>query len=558
MEAEQLLEHFDRVAEAPGSIAALRRFILDLAVRGKLVDQDPNDEPASELLKRIQSEKEQLVRIGKIKKDKSLFPVTDEEISALFYTNHCTYERLGNIAILQKGLTGIKQAQPGSFPLVVTAEERSSCDHFDFEGSAAIIPMVSSTGHGNASMKRLHYQEGKFALGNILCAVFPIIPQLISARFIYEYLTAFKEDLLVAQMIGTANVSLTINKISNIPIPIVSPANQERAYELMGLCDRLEAAQKNRENLRDRLVAASLYQLNQAADSNEEFFDRARFYFDNLAKLNVRSKHIKQLRQTIINLAMCGKLVRQDSNDESVLKLLERIKENKRNLSNSNGAKEQKKTYEVPANKIPYFLPSTWKWINFADLIYYSDAGMSPKTEGFPKSGDQWGVVKVSSVSWDRFNPDENKQLFSEANFPESAIILNGDFLISRANTSALVAKCVIVEDQPKNLILSDKIVRLHITEYCEKKFVYYVNNYASHAREYYASEASGTSDSMKNVSRPVIYALPIPLPPLAEQYRIVARIDELMILCDQLEVQLNVIQSDSDNLLETLLHKSL
>jgi type I restriction enzyme, S subunit len=257
MDAEQLLEHFDRVAEAPGSITALRRFILDLAVRGKLADNN-STESASDLLKQIQKEKERLVKNGIIKKDKPFSPVTDEEISSLFYSNHCIYERLGNLSILQKGLTAIKQSQPGAFPLVVTAAERSSCDHFDFEGSAAIIPMVSSTGHGNASMKRLHYQEGKFALGNILCAVFPLIPQLISARFIYEYLTAFKEDLLVAQMIGTANVSLTINKISNIPIPIISQANQERAYELMNICDRIEAAQKSRENLRNKLLESLL------------------------------------------------------------------------------------------------------------------------------------------------------------------------------------------------------------------------------------------------------------------------------------------------------------
>jgi type I restriction enzyme, S subunit len=306
------------------------------------------------------------------------------------------------------------------------------------------------------------------------------------------------------------------------------------------------------------LVAASLHQLNQAADSNEEFFDRARFYFDNLAKLSVRSEHIKQLRQTIISLAICGKLIPQDPIDEPVLKLLEKIELNKELLANSRGTKEQKKKHEIPANRIPYILPNTWRWISFAELIYYSDAGVSPRTEGFPRSGDQWGVVKVSSVSWDRFKPDENKQLFPEAKFPESAIILNGDFLISRANTSALVAKCVIVESQPQNLILSDKIVRLHLTEYCVARFVYFVNNYSLYARNYYASEASGTSDSMKNVSRPVIYSLPIPFPPLAEQHRIVAKIDELMTLCDRLESQINTTQSNSQKLLESLLNEAL
>ncbi len=131
MNAEQLLQNFDRIAESPGSIAHLRRFILDLAVRGKLVEQvtDP-----VYLLQQIQAEKERLVREGKIEKQKPRPPLTDEEIPVL-YADHCVYERLGNVAILQKGLTGIQRSKSGSFPLVVTAEDRSSCDHFDFEGA---------------------------------------------------------------------------------------------------------------------------------------------------------------------------------------------------------------------------------------------------------------------------------------------------------------------------------------------------------------------------------------------------------------------------------------
>jgi type I restriction enzyme, S subunit len=112
---------------------------------------------------------------------------------------------------------------------------------------------------------------------------------------------------------------------------------------------------------------------------------------------------------------------------------------------------------------------------------------------------------------------------------PPSTQVNAGDFLISRANTSELVAKSVIVEEKPQNLILSDKIVRLRITQSCDKKFLGMINNHAAYARSYYAEEASGTSFSMKNVSRNVIYSLAVPLPPLAEQHRIVAKVDELM-----------------------------
>lgn len=161
MNAEDLLKHFDRIAEAPDAVAHLRRFILDLAVLGKLVEEDTN--PAY-LLQQIRLEKERFVKEGKIKKEKPFSPIEDEEVPES-YASHCVHERLGNLAILKKGITGIQSAKAGPFPLVVTAEDRSSCDHFDFKGAAAIIPMVSSTGHGNASLKRLHYQEGKWLFG---------------------------------------------------------------------------------------------------------------------------------------------------------------------------------------------------------------------------------------------------------------------------------------------------------------------------------------------------------------------------------------------------------
>jgi type I restriction enzyme, S subunit len=552
MDAEQLLEHFDRVAEAPGSIAALRRFILDLAVRGKLVDQDPNDEPASELLKRIQSEKEQLVKSGKIKKDKSNSPVTDEEISVLFYANHCTYERLGNIAILQKGLTGIKQAQPGSFPLVVTAEERSSCDHFDFEGSAAIIPMVSSTGHGNASMKRLHYQEGKFALGNILCAVFPITPQLISARFIYEYLTAFKEDLLVSQMLGTANVSLTINKISNIPIPIVSPANQERAYELMGLCDRLEAAQKNRENLRDRLVAASLHQLNQAADSNEEFFDRARFYFDNLAKLSVRSEHISQLRQTILNFAVSSKLVSQSPSDELATDLLKQVRAEKIKLVKDGTIPKQKMSL-TDSVELAFNCPVSWEKISFSDVCNLVTSGSRGWAEYYSNSGAKF--IRAQNIRFGKLKLDD----IAYVELPKKTEgtrtqLSHGDILI--VITGAGVTNPALLDVELGEAYVSQHVALVKPTKRELSQWLLLCLMAPIGGRNDLLERAYGSGKPGLNLDN--IRSLKIALPPLTEQNRIISKVNELMVLCDRLEIQIGSTQVDSHQLLESLIKETL
>ena len=328
--------------------------------------------------------------------------------------------------------------------------------------------------------------------------------------------------------------------------------------ELMALCDKLEAAQVERESRRDRLVRASLNRLNQPSDDAASLRDHARFTLDNLPRLTARPEHVPQLRQTILNLAVRGKLVPQDLNDEPAAELLTRIQLEKERLTNEGKIRKRSGFPQIAEHEKPFAVPTNWRWVRFGEIINDSDAGWSPRTEAFPRSGNEWGVVKVSAVTWDRFLPEENKQLLPGVSPPAGTQIHKGDFLISRANTSELVAKCVIVEEEHTKLTLSDKTVRLDIAAECSKKFLRIVNNYAEHARSYYAEEASGTSLSMKNVSRPVIYGLAIPFPPLAEQHRIVAKVGELMALCDRLESQLTTTQTESRRLLEAVLHETL
>ena len=150
----------------------------------------------------------------------------------------------------------------------------------------------------------------------------------------------------------------------------------------------------------------------------------------------------------------------------------------------------------------------------------------------------------------------ENKQLLRGVEPRLAARVKNGDFLVSRANTAELVAKAVIVNTCPVNLMLSDKIVRLRFVDSCDQRYFLLVNNRTTCAREYYAETASGTSPSMKNVSREAIYRLPIPIPPLEEQHRIVAKVGELMAVCDELERSLEAAQAGRVRALEAVLHR--
>ena len=258
---------------------------------------------------------------------------------------------------------------------------------------------------------------------------------------------------------------------------------------------------------------------------------------DNLPLLAGAPNGIKKLRELILELAVRGKLVPQDTDDEPACELLSRIAEEKARLVAEGKIKKQKALAEIGEDETPFELPTNWTWNRLGNLVTESGAGWSPSCEPRPREANEWGVLKVSAVSWGIYQPEENKALpASLAARPEHEVA-EGDFLVSRANTAELVARSVVVETTPTHLMLSDKIVRLKLTSLCERRYVNLANS-APLARDYYSRVAGGTSSSMKNVSREQILHLPFALPPLAEQHRIVAKVDELMALCDRLEAQ--------------------
>lgn len=138
------------------------------------------------------------------------------------------YEKLDSCCALEKGKTPIQKAVAGEYPLVVTANERKSTNTYQFEKPTVCIPLVSSRGHGVASLNQVYYQEGRFALGNILCGVTPIDENKLSAKFLWYYLNYKKDVLIVPLMKGGANVSLTVDSLKKVKIPIPPlPIQQE-------------------------------------------------------------------------------------------------------------------------------------------------------------------------------------------------------------------------------------------------------------------------------------------------------------------------------------------
>ncbi len=336
--------------------------------------------------------------------------------------------------------------------------------------------------------------------------------QAVSAEWVYHYIRqqSFRDEAVRA-MTGTAGqlrVPASYLADSNIPLPPLS--EQKR-------------------------IVAKIEQLFQQLDT-------ARIALDALPPL------LKKTRQRILVDAFAGRLTQRSSTDEPAAALLERTLAARRRRWEENlraqGKDPAKARYTPPAppdtTGLPE-LPEEWVWTSLDQLLERIDAGHSPQTQGRPVKPGEFGVLKVSAVSWGEFLQDENKALLP-GDEPEEVLTLKaGDLLISRANTVSLVGAVVLVKQDHPYLMLSDKTLRLvPVLEDLPRPYLLYALR-LEWARRVLEAKATGTSDSMRNISQSTIRTVPIPLAPLAEQQRIVNRIEALFAQVEAIETAMEV-----------------
>lgn len=567
MNAERLLKHYERIADAPDAIARLRRFILDLAVRGKLVPQDPNDEPASELLKRIAKEKARLVKAGEISQSASK-PVlaSDLAFDIPAYWHPAKIENV--LDELQTGPFGSSLHQRdyrvGGTPVINPASiqgeqivpiKKMAVDAITLERLASF-----KLRRGDVVMAR-RGEMGRCAIvtereAGWLCGTGSLIlrpSKLIYSNFLVLLIgSPFGRQYLGGTAVGTTMQNLNQSILLKLPFGLPPLAEQRRIVakvdELMDLCDRLEAARTTREATRDRLAAASLVRLN--APDPETFQADARFALDALPALTTRPDQIKALRQTILNLAVRGKLVPQDPNDEPAVDYLLGLPDIP--------AKTRKLVKSLDPSNCGGDLPASWAWLPLGGIISGMDAGWSPQCENHPRSTvEEWGVLKTTAVQALSFDSLQHKLLPAKLKPRPQYQAEVGDILVTRAGPKNRVGISCVVDVPCPRLMISDKLIRFHALGELSARYIALTLN-AGYTIEQVEAAKSGMAVMQMNISQDKLRAVPIPLPPLAEQHRIVAKVEALMALCDRLEASLTAIADTRRRLLDALLAEAL
>ncbi len=560
MNAERLLAHYDRIADAPDAIARLRRFILDLAVRGKLVPQDPNDEPAAELLKRIASEKARLMKAGEIRSPKPI-PALPERPFPI--PTNWRWSQIAEIGVLSPRNEAPDVMDASFVPMPLIAAEYGVANEHEVRPWGEIKKGYTHFAEGDVGLAKITpcFENGKSTvfhnltggIGSGTTELHIVRPLFVDRGYILVF---FKSphfiETGIPKMTGTAGQKrVPTEYFAHSPFPLPPHAEQRRIVakvdELMALCYRLEAARAEREATRDRLAAASLARLNAPDLDPASFADHARFALHALPALTTRPDQIKRLRQTIFDLAVRGKLVAQDPNDEPASELLKRIAKERR--------RARRTLVTVDSDDEPYPLPEGWKWVTFDELITFGPQnGISPKPT---TRQDAPMAITLTATTSGIFNPAHFKRV--EANIPDESDfwLRHGDLLFQRGNTRDYVGVAAVYEGPPKTFLFPDLIMKVRVSDLISLRYVH-LAAVSPPARAYLAANAAGAQATMPKINQTTLVSLPLPLPPLAEQHRIVAKVGDLMVLCDCLEASLGTAGDMRRRLLDALLHEAL
>ena len=546
-------------------VKKLRELILELAVRGKLVPQDPNDEPASELLKRIQAEKAKLIAEGKIKKDKPLPPIMDEDKPFELPLNWA-WVRFGEIAQHNSGKTLDNGRNKGTLRRYITTsnlywgrfdlgdirlmpisdDELEKCSVRDgdlliCEGGEAGRAAVWHNGDGICFQNHIH--RARFYMG--------IDPLLIHRLF--EKMNASGEIDQHRKGVGISNMSG--KSLSLIIVPLPPLAEQQRIVakvdELMALCDQLETQHNNVAAAHGKLVSSLLdtLTLSQSAAEFGASWQRIATHFDTLFTTEAS---IDALKQTLLQLAVMGKLVPQDPNDEPASELLKRIGAEKARLIAEGKIKKSKALPPMAEEEKSFELPPRWEWARLQSVIDVRDG-----THDSPKEADvaidSYPLVTSKDFCGGKINFDTARRI-SEADHLEiskRSLVEKHDILFSMIGGN--IGNQVLVEvDRPFS------IKNVALFKYYDRNLTFplFIKKYAENLAVNFQAYAVGGAQPF--VALGSLRTLVIALPPFAEQHRIVAKVDELMAVCEDLKTRITAANLSQRKLADVMVEQAI
>jgi type I restriction enzyme S subunit len=562
MDLKTFFEHFDTLAEAPNGLQRLRELILDMAVRGKLVPQDPEDEPARLLLKNIQADKEELYSTKVLRRQK---PIPRIEISEHDFPVPSNWEwsRLGEIAIqITDGTHHTPSYQSSGVPFISVKDISSG--KLNFLNTKFIskeehieINQRCNPEKGDILICRIG-TLGKAVVVNtdkpfslfVSVGLIKLSPDTNSTFLVYAlnspFLNAQYEEIKAG---GSHTNKLNLRDIPTLRIPLPPLAEQKRIVakvdELMALCDTLEAAQQTRNTLRQSLRASALDALMNAT-SDTELETAWAFVRDNWAELSRVPEDVEGLRKVVLEAASRGRLALQVPSEGSGEGVLIKSIQEREELSQKDLAQKPKPHIPVSDEEHPFRVPPSWIWARIEDICTHivDCLHRTPKyqAEGYP-------AIRTSEMQPGRILYEKAKCVGEEEYQRQTQRLVPkaGDIFYSREGNYGIAA----VVPSGIEMCLSQRMMQFRLTSNIYPDFFSWMMNSAV---VFDQADADAAGMTVPHINIRALRKFVFPLPPLAEQKRIVAKVDELMKLCDQLEESLRRQHQGAEKLSKSIL----
>ena len=535
MNGKLLLEHFSRLSEAPDAIPRLRQFILDLAVRGKLVEQDPRDEPAWELLARIEREAKRKAT----RRASNRVEVAGGDDALYDLPATWVWTRIGDLARLENGdrsknYPSKDQLVPKRIPFINAGHLRNgrvAIEGMNFISQERFELLRSGKVEEGDILYCLRGSLGKAAIvagisqGAVASSLVIIrLAAEVSRAYILDYICSS----LAAAMIkkydnGTAQPNLSSADLGRFMVPLPPLAEQHRIVakvdELMALCDRLEAAQAEREHRRDRLVAASLHRLNNPADP-DAFRTAARFLVHHLAPVAVRAENVSQLRQAVVDMAVSGRLVHRVAGQKGMGEPIR-------------GARE----------------------VSLDEVTLEFRYGTSAKCSVEPIGQ---AVLRIPNMDRGRVDISNLKYASLPVREAQDLRLRLDDILIVRSNGSLdLVGRPTLVEQHAVDFCFAGYLIRLRPDSRAVDPRYLMLALSSSRVRSQIELPIR-TTVGLKNVNVTELARLTFPLPPLDEQRQIVQKVNEIAACAARIKEQLSAEGRTRHRVLEAVLARAV
>lgn len=553
MHAETFLKELAPLAGGPGGIQKLRELVLQLAVRGKLVPQNASDGDAERILSSIKDEADSATKqrwARYVSPDAIYGTPSSWRWTAIGRMSRDWGQKAPDKPFLYIDVSGIDN-QKGKISEqleLIQPEDAPSRARKLVERGTVIYSTV------RPYLRNIAIVDREFSHQAIASTAFAIVHPLggILPEYVFHYLRSPDfVSYVEGQMMGVAYPAINDSKFFTAPIPLPPIAEQKRIVakvnELMALCDELEARQAEESGLKRAAAASALHHLTEAK-TPEETADRWSLLTARFEELFDDLEVIKALRKTIFDLAVTGKLSSRDIGDDDPELALAKIEDARQQTISSGIINRLSDIPSVSEEEVPYEVPSTWGWIRYNSQFRFIDyrGRTPPKTEsGFP-------LITAKNVRRGYIDR-EPREFISERTFQEwmtRGFPEVGDILLTVEAPLGNAAVVNITEP----FALAQRVICLQpwARELSNSAFTQ-IAILSPLGQKQLQSQATGMTATGIRAAK--LKLIPLPFPPLAEQKRIVAKVDELIALCDRLEEQLREGERLNAELIASLVH---